>query len=83
MSQLTPSQLQQVGFQLAPRPPHGCDHHGEVYVRQLPQGPAYVLCTNHSEAVEVFVGDWLKPLVYYYWVTPDIQKLTNLLGLAV
>lgn len=82
MPQLTPSQLQEAGFHPCTQPPPGWQYAGDVYLKQLPNGPVYVLCVEHSEAVEVFIGNWLNPLAYYYWPTADAQKITTLLGMA-
>ncbi|MBO0358045.1 hypothetical protein J0X19_08830 [Hymenobacter sp. BT186] len=80
MPRLTCSQLQEVGFQPCTQPPHGWQYAGDVYVRQLPSGPVYVLCVKDSDEVEVFIGDWMNPLEYYYWPTADPQKITAVLS---
>lgn len=82
MSRLTSAQLQEVGFRPCSHPPHGWQHAGDVYMRELPKGPAYVLCLAHSEEVEVFIGDWMNPLAYFYWPAADVRKLSGLLNLV-
>ncbi|UOG73084.1 hypothetical protein MTX78_13215 [Hymenobacter tibetensis] len=82
MSRLTSSQLQEVGFSPCSHPPHGWQYAGDVYVQHLPKGSAYVLCIEHSEEVEAFIGDWMNPLAYFYWPAADTQKLSGLLHIA-
>jgi hypothetical protein len=51
-------------------------------MRELPKGPAYVLCLEYSEEVEAFIGNWTNPLAYFYWTTADTRKLSDLLHAA-
>lgn len=80
MPRLTALQLQEAGFQPCAQPPHGWQYAGDVYVKQMPTSPIYVLCVADSDEVEVFIGDWMNPLAYYYWPTADAQKITKLLS---
>ncbi|MDF7811945.1 hypothetical protein [Hymenobacter sp. YC55] len=79
MSRLTPSQLQEAGFRPCSHPPHGWLFAGDVYMQELPKGPAYVLCLEYSEEVEAFIGDWTNPVAYFYWPAGDTRKLSDLL----
>ena len=80
MARLTSTELREVGFRPCLHPPHGWQYAGDVYMRQSPKGPAYVLCVANSEEVEAFIGDWMNPLAYYYWPAADPEKLSALVS---